>query len=702
VFESQVGVLWKAADPDDDPLQVTIDYSSDAGLTWLPVVEDTPDTGYLEWYVAFLAPGRAYRVRVTVSDGKQTAQATSGVFGIGPLPEPRVTLLAPEAAQELCGHAVVRWRAEAPHAHMLKASVLVRRAGDSGWQTLAANIPNDGHYVWDTTVLRDGYYALQVSVTDGLHTATDTLAEPVLVQNRGGAALHVELVEPWSASPWLGLRELAWRLWQSPSEAITGTLLIREAGATSWRPLGSFVPARGRVFLDARQLTTVGAAELALHLASDGREAQVSLGKPLLLGHYAQAPPKLDLFPIRGHDLSPGDHVLTWQAITAGGKPLMAELWHTTDGGSRTVTIAGNMAARGTYWLTAEQAAVYDGGALGVTVSDGLFRVRTPTVPVAELLPTAQPLPSLDLRTPVVGQVVRGSLAVTWSPPVDQPGATVVLSTSSDGGRTWRRLAVLPAERGTFSWDTTRVANGDCWLLVSLEGPGRQAGQLIVPLIVRNDGGHAPVVSLTMPDADVPWAGPRRITWASYDADGDELSMNLAYSVNEGRTWYVIARGLEDTGSYLLDTSLLPNSDRVYLRITAFDGAYRTSAVSSFAITVRDPGRPWLDLVAPLAGQSCFGLQEIQWVAHDPSRRGTAEVRLELSGDFGATWQEIASGLPLSGSATWDTRIVPNGTAVLLRVVALEGDEVVALDTLPGCVYVRWNPHLPSLPLRLP
>lgn len=702
VFESQVGMLWEATDPDGDPLRVSIDYSDNGGLTWLPVVEDAPDTGYFEWYVAFLPPGRAYRVRVTVTDGRQSAQAASGEFGIGPSPEPRVTLLTPVAAQDLCGHVIVRWRAEAPHAHALNASVLVRRAGDSGWQTLAANIPNDGHYVWDTTGLRDGHYELRVNVSDGIHTATDTLVEPVRVQNHGDAPLHLEIVDPWPTGPWLGFRELAWRLWPLPSEAITGTLLIREAGATSWHPLDSFDPARGRLFLDARQLIAVGAAELALHVTSDGQEALVSLGEPMLLGHYAQAPPKLDLFPIRGHDLSPGDHVLAWQATTAGGKPLMAELWQSTDGGSRMTPIASDLAARGTYWLTAEQITAYDDGALGVTVSDGLFRVRTLSVPVAELLPTAQLMPAVELHTPVVGQIVSGSLAVTWTPPAAHPDASVTLSSSSDGGQTWRRLATIPADRGTCAWDTTRVANGDCWLMASLEQPGWRASQLIVPVIVRNDGRHPPIVSLTMPDTDVPWAGPRRILWVSHDADGDELSMNLAYSVNEGRTWYVIARGLEDTGSYLLDTSLLPNTDRVYLRITASDGAYRTSAVSSFAITVRDPGRPWLELVAPLAGQSCFGLQEIRWVAHDPTRRGTAEVRLELSDDCGATWQEIASGLPLSGSATWDTRMVPNGKAVLLRAVAVEGDELVALDVLPGSVYVRGNPHPPSLPLRLP
>ena len=34
----------------------------------------------------------------------------------------------------------------------------------------------------------------------------------------------------------------------------------------------------------------------------------------------------------------------------------------------------------------------------------------------------------------------------------------------------------------------------------------------VVPLEIANEGGHAPIVALTLPTEDVPWAGPRRVT----------------------------------------------------------------------------------------------------------------------------------------------------------------------------------------------
>ncbi|MGC9359077.1 MAG: hypothetical protein ACP5G7_01720 [Anaerolineae bacterium] len=700
VFENQVGVLWEADDPDGDPLRISIDYSDNAGLTWLPVAEDAQDTGYFEWYVAFLPPGRAYRVRVAVTDGQHVARAASGVFGIGPLPGPRVNLIAPVADQQICGHTVVRWQAEAVHAHALKASVLVRRAGDSGWQTLAANIPNDGLYVWDTTGLRDGYYELRVSANDGIHTATDVLSEPVRVWNGADVTPYVAITEPWASSPWFGIRELQWRLWSASREPMTATVLVREAGDTTWRPLATCAAEQERMLLDARQLGDVGAVDVALRVSSAEGTTQATMDGPLIVGHYEHMPPTLDFYLLPEHDLSPGDRVLAWQASGSGGKAVVTELWRTTEAGGRPDTIASGT-SRGTYWFTNEEAAMDLGDALGVTASDGFFRAHAVPISAEALLPSKGSMLTLATSAPVAEQVVSGSITVTWSiAGSGQDAISVVLGVSSDGGQTWRRLAEVPAERGAHLWDSTRVPNGPCWLRLSLS-LGEDVAR-IIPVVVQNEGGNAPVLSLTMPDADVPWVGPRWVTWVSRDADGDKLRVNLSYSVNGGRTWYVIARGLADTGSYLLDTSLLPNTDTVHLRITAFDGVFRTSAIGRAAIAVHDPGRPWVSLTAPRPGEMCSGLEEIEWVGHDPTSGDRVELRLELSDDGGATWQEIATELPLSGSVTWDTRAVPNGQAVLLRIVASEDGQVLALDTIDEPIYVRGNPNAPSLPFSLP
>ncbi len=688
VFQDEVGLLWEATDPDGDPLRVTVDYSHDAGMTWLPVAEDIPDTGYLEWYVAYLPPGRSYRVRVTVTDGLRVAQAASGTFGIGPAPALNVALEDPVVGDRVAGHTVVRWRTDALRAHLLSASVFVRRVGESNWLTLAANIPNDGHFFWDTTGLRDGHYELRVTVTDATRTSRAEVVTKVEVANQGCPAIWLELDSDEPAVAWTGQRELIWRLGLWESDPMTGTLLYRQVGAYEWEALTSFDPLKGRLVVDARQLDGVAMAELALSVASMCDVAQVGLGPAVRLGHYQGSPPVAELDLLRGHELSPDDHLLAWRADSEGGRPLVADLWSSRDGLAVESLLAG-MAPRGTYWLTSDDVRDLEGAGVGLTASDGVLRTRTVMASSDALGPFKQALPAVNLLSPAASHPVSGTVAVEWLALPEHPDAAVTISASTNGGAEWRRLVTVSASEGSYAWDTTRLANGPCLLKVSLEQEGWQPGDLVVPLEIANEGGHAPMVMLTLPTEDVPWSGPRRVTWASHDPDGDDLTLNLAYSVNDGQSWYVIARGLEDTGSYLLDTSVLPNAERIHLRLTASDGLYRTSAVSGSSVAVRDPGRPWITLLAPRAFQDCAGLQEIRWHGIDPAARETVSVRIELSDDRGTTWQELRDGLDLAGSLLWDTSGLAHGAATWLRATMVDGDGTIeALATLPGPVYI--------------
>ena len=702
VFDDEVGLLWEATDPDGDSLRVTVDYSHDAGMTWLPVAEDIPDTGYLEWYVAYLPPGRSYRVRVTVTDGLRVAEATSGTFGIGPAPALDVAFEVPVAGDRVSGHTVVRWRADALRAYLLNASVFVRRMGESNWLTLAANIPNDGHFFWDTSGLRDGHYELRVTVTDATRTSRAEAVTNVEVANRGCPAVWLELEADELAAAWTGQRELSWRLGQWDSDPMTGTLLYREVGALEWEALASFDPLKGRLVVDSHQLDGFAMAELALSVASACDATQVSLGPAVRLGHYQGNPPVAELDLLRGHELSPDDHLLAWRADSEGGRPLVAELWSVRDGLAIESLLTG-MAPRGTYWLTTDDVDGLGGAGIGLTASDGVLRTRTLAASSDTLLPSREALPAVNLLSPAASHTVSGTVVVEWLALPEHPDAAVTISASTDGGAEWRRLVTVSASEGRYTWDTTRLANGPCLLKVSLEQEGWRPGDRVVPLEIANEGGHAPIVALTLPTEDVPWAGPRRVTWTSHDHDGDDLTLNLAYSVNDGQSWYVIARGLEDTGSYLLDTSVLPNAERIYLRLTASDGLYRTSAVSGSSVAVRDPGRPWISLRAPGAFQDCAGLQEIRWYGVDPAARETVSVRIELSDDRGATWQELGDGLELAGSLLWDTSGLAHGAATWLRATMVDdGGTIVALATLPGPVYISGNAHVYALPLGLP
>jgi hypothetical protein len=90
-------VRWSASDPDADPLNATVDYSSDGGRSWSTVF-DGQSTGSATVPNSFLARSRRARIRLFVNDGFNEAEALSAPFtAAGTVPV--ATIVSPRAAQ---------------------------------------------------------------------------------------------------------------------------------------------------------------------------------------------------------------------------------------------------------------------------------------------------------------------------------------------------------------------------------------------------------------------------------------------------------------------------------------------------------------------------------------------------------------------------------------------------------------------------
>jgi len=72
-----------------------------------------------------------------------------------------------------------------------------------------------------------------------------------------------------------------------------------------------------------------------------------------------------------------------------------------------------------------------------------------------------------------------------------------------------------------------------------------------------------------------------QIKWEVKDADSDKLSISIEHSVNSGASWITIVENIENTGSYLWDTNLVPNSSKYIVKVICADGS----------VTVRDSSK---------------------------------------------------------------------------------------------------------------
>lgn len=98
-------IEWTATDADGDPLQVSIEFSRDDGLTWTPIASAN-GSGVINLPIDQLAGSAAARIRVWASDGFLSGTVTSNAFAIAAQP-PRPFIITPlDGAAYLEGQAV--------------------------------------------------------------------------------------------------------------------------------------------------------------------------------------------------------------------------------------------------------------------------------------------------------------------------------------------------------------------------------------------------------------------------------------------------------------------------------------------------------------------------------------------------------------------------------------------------------------------
>ena len=100
-----IQVSWSASDPDGDPLQFSLEYSSDNGTTWTPVAAALSGNSF-DWMPGFIPAGAQARLRLRASDGFNTAEAVSSPFTLTAR-SPFAFILSPQSGAAFPEGAVV-------------------------------------------------------------------------------------------------------------------------------------------------------------------------------------------------------------------------------------------------------------------------------------------------------------------------------------------------------------------------------------------------------------------------------------------------------------------------------------------------------------------------------------------------------------------------------------------------------------------
>ncbi|MEW5954999.1 MAG: hypothetical protein AB1626_00480 [Candidatus Micrarchaeota archaeon] len=106
-----------------------------------------------------------------------------------------------------------------------------------------------------------------------------------------------------------------------------------------------------------------------------------------------------------------------------------------------------------------------------------------------------------------------------------------------------------------------------------------------------------PAITVTSPNGGEKWGGSHSIAWIASDADGDNFSMQVLYSPDNGAAWTAIASSDND-GTEAFDTTASADGDQYLARVSGDDGEGTSFDDSDAAFSV-DNTPPVTSIILP-------------------------------------------------------------------------------------------------------
>jgi len=174
----------------------------------------------------------------------------------------------------------------------------------------------------------------------------------------------------------------------------------------------------------------------------------------------------------------------------------------------------------------------------------------------------------------------------------------------------------------------------------------------------------APEVTVEYPNGGESLSGVETVSWATADADGDDLRYDVLYSTDGGTRWIAIVVDHTET-SFEWDTSGVPGTEQGLIRVFATDGVNTGEDISDGVFTVPEKG-PEVTILDPSDGAVFFLGDTVSFsgVAFD-----LEDGQLEADS---LTWESTLEGVLASGEDISIENLVA-GTH-LISLTAEDGD----------------------------
>ena len=597
---------------------VSIDFTTNNGTDWNPIVTGIPSTGYYSWTQVPNTPSTNCRIRITDAvNGFPVNQSTS-TFTIAPPPE--ITVLSPNGGETLLAgsNTNITWTSTNI------ANVNIEFTTDNGadWSPITTSpVPSVGQYVWQNIPgVNSSLCRIKISNADGSGQPFDISNNNFTVTNL--IVQSIKLTSPIGGEAWEAgtTHNITWNGTAINSVKIEFT----SNNGTDWTTIANNLPGSGSY---AWNLPNTNSTQCKIRVsdATDGVPSDVSgfafTIKPI--STLAVISPKAgDVYsagsPVNIQWTSNGIQNVKIEFTTNNGL-LQADWFSLIDN----TPSNGNFIT--TFSIPSNQYRIRISEALTgspMAYSDGVFTI------------SPQAVRTIGMIAPNGGEqwIVGTTNEIKWiSTNID----SVKLEYTLDGGADWNTIVAKVPSNGLYNWVVPNVAfrSDNCLIRVSDARLGTPSSSSAGPFSIYS----SKVLKWVFPNGGEFIWQDTLITWISSGIN----NVNIEYTEDNGQNWNTVVSNIPSTGAYFWHLPIVPPATLARLRIfDASDPTITDMSDGTFFLGIKGA----LKLDEPI-GNKIFSASSginISWKGINT----ISSVKIEYSSDNGKSWNIIAGNVP--------------------------------------------------------
>ncbi len=653
---------------------VSIEYTTNNGVSWNLITAETPSDGYYTWDPIPNTPASNCKIRVTDSKDGFPVDESDNVFSI--TPESALIITAPNGGENLLSGSsfYIKWQtsdANRPQKNLKKKTAKISSErnfnsslqspnsilsvtnvkleyttdGGSNWISITETTPNDGEFLWNPIPshnsslcrvrLSDVEDKVPFDISDASFTIYNQISQELIVTSPNGD-------EVWPAGT---SQNITWTAYGVTSVDIEYTT----NNGLSWSTIVTNTPSDG--FYTWAQVPNTASTNCRIRIkdAVDGTPMDESNSM------FTISPePEITIVSPNGGEswIAGGSSSIKWTSTNIAN----VKLEYTTNNGAEWVSIVQSIPSVGVYnWTTIPD------------VNSSLCRIRisdaddgSPSdISDNNFIITNQITQSITLLSPNGGEVWQSGTfqSINWEANAINE---IKIEYTTNNGIQWIELIDNLPSSGSFGWSPIPELNStQCKVRISDASDGEPADESDAVFVIK----PSPSLSVVFPNGGETFTAgqPIQVRWNSQGVE----NVTIEYTINNGTLpddWFVLIPSTPSDG--LFETGFSIPSDKYRIRIKeAVNGSPVDESDGTF--TVKPQITKSVSVISPNGGENWLSntTVEIRWVSTN-----LPKVKLEYTVNNGADWFVIADSVVSNGIYNWGPVPVHNSDICRVRI----------------------------------